>query len=223
MVLRKDKLARPATKSKNTKKRTQVAEAAEQKLKRKAIARRKKTSQIARPKDWKRGVAHAYRLVATGRKKKTSGGLTKQDIIQNKRGRYVSKKRHFLSQQSFTKNRLDVWLGHVMQSRREVGAKGFVAIKKPVKGKPATISTDLYVKTLEKWMHHQVATMNQRLMASGSEMRVAKAVEVKPPDSNDVPTPTKFRTSGAAGSGSQASPAVPKRRSEPGIPWPWKS
>eukprot|EP00913_Durusdinium_trenchii_P009554 g8977.t1 len=61
----KDKLARPATKSKNTKKRTQVAEAAEQKLKRKAIARRKKTSQIARPKDmgpvqcWAIGVLHS--------------------------------------------------------------------------------------------------------------------------------------------------------------------
>lgn len=38
-------------------------------------------------------LAGQYRQVATGRAERTRGGLTSDDIIQNKSGRYVSKKK----------------------------------------------------------------------------------------------------------------------------------
>ena len=38
-------------------------------------------------------LAGQYRQVATGRAERTRGGLTANDIIQNKSGRYVSKKK----------------------------------------------------------------------------------------------------------------------------------
>ena len=49
------------------------------------------------------------------------------------------------------------------------------------------------------------------------QMRVAKAVEVKPPDSNDVPTPTKFRQRGMAGAKNTVRDKICKQTSSTAI------
>ena len=58
-----------------------------------------------------------------GELKKTSGGLTKGDLIKNKRGKIVSKKRSAFGKKS-------AWIAAVTKARKALGLKGFVAIKK---------------------------------------------------------------------------------------------
>jgi len=48
----------------------------------------------------------AYKLVFEGRKRRTSGGLLKRDLMKNRSGRVVSKKRHRLGKARFEKNGL---------------------------------------------------------------------------------------------------------------------
>jgi hypothetical protein len=61
-------------------------------------------------------------LVATGKRVKTSGGLKSGDIIRNKNGRYVSKKK---SAQSKKRSN---WTNAVVQARKALGLKGFCAV-----------------------------------------------------------------------------------------------
>merc|ERR1711907_634599 len=78
-------------------------------------------------------------VVFRGSKAKTSGGLTKGDLVKNKNGRIVSKKSQALGKALY--NRVGKkWITAVQKARKALGVKGFVAIKK---------GTPLYKKAKE--------------------------------------------------------------------------
>merc|ERR1719269_365094 len=91
-----------------------------------------KRSKIARGK-------YAKAMVLRGTKIKTSGGLTKDLLMRNKRGKIVSKKASAHGKRAF-KN-IETWVDSVMEARSALHARGFVAINgKTLAGKA------LYVK-----------------------------------------------------------------------------
>merc|ERR1712087_462640 len=69
--------------------------------------------------------------VLKGKKVKTSGGLTKDGLMKNKRGKVVSKKQHAVGKKLYAS--VEKWIGCVINARKALGLKGFVAIngKKP--------------------------------------------------------------------------------------------
>merc|ERR1712185_283111 len=68
--------------------------------------------------------------VFKGGKEKTTGGLTKSDLVINKRGKVVSKKASAAAKKKFAKSPLKTWIEAVQKARKELGVKGFMAIKK---------------------------------------------------------------------------------------------
>merc|ERR1719517_150812 len=76
-------------------------------------------------------IAHGKRAkssVFRGTKAKTVGGLSKADLMKNKQGKVVSRKRSAVSKKRFTKNGLDKWLAAVKKARKDLGIKGFCVI-----------------------------------------------------------------------------------------------
>merc|ERR1712188_209825 len=85
-------------------------------------AMKKKTvSKIAKGKN-------ARSVVFKGNKEKTKTGLTKSDLIKNSQGRIVSKKASAAGKRRY-KN-IKGWIEAVQKARKELGVKGFIAIKK---------------------------------------------------------------------------------------------
>merc|ERR1719271_885842 len=72
-------------------------------------------------------------MVLRGSKAKTVGGLTAKDLVKNKNGRVVSKKRS-------AKGKASPWIAAVKKARAALKIKGFCAIKK---------GTPLYAKAKE--------------------------------------------------------------------------
>merc|ERR1712025_1012444 len=72
---------------------------------------------------------HRKAIVFRGNKEKTSGGLSKSDIIKNKTGRFVSKKASAAAKKRFA-TKGNGWLAACQKARKELGVKGFLAIKK---------------------------------------------------------------------------------------------
>merc|ERR1712182_197227 len=70
-------------------------------------------------------------LVFAGTRVKTTGGLKKQDLTMNKRGKVVSKKMHANGKKAFS--HIKAWHVAVTKARQALGVNGFVAIgcKKP--------------------------------------------------------------------------------------------
>merc|ERR1719331_74518 len=95
----------------------------------KAIKKKKRVSKIAKGR-------MAKALVFRGARVKTSGGLTKADLIRNKHGKIVSKKQQALGKKAY--NNIKAWSSAVSKARKSLALKGFVAIKK---------GTPLYTKT----------------------------------------------------------------------------
>merc|ERR1711865_39612 len=60
---------------------------------------------------------------------KTSTGLTKADLVKNKTGKIVSRKASARAKKNYAKG-LGKWTAAVSKARKELGLKGFVAIKK---------------------------------------------------------------------------------------------
>merc|ERR1712171_11696 len=81
----------------------------------------------------------AKSVVLRGNKEKTVGGLSKADLMINKRGRVVSKKQSALAKKRFASS-VGPWMQAVKKARAALKLKGFVAIKK---GSP------LYIKAKE--------------------------------------------------------------------------
>merc|ERR1719408_798221 len=78
--------------------------------------------------------------VFKGSKEKTRGGLTKESLMMNKRGKVVSKKQNAKGKRSF-KN-VETWVEAFMQAREMLRVDGFHAINgKTLQGKA------LYYKT----------------------------------------------------------------------------
>merc|ERR1719281_2047357 len=96
-------------------------------------AMKKKTvSKIAKGK-------YAKAVVLRGTKEKTSSGMTKADLMLNKRGKVVSKKKSALAKKRYASS-VGPWMQAVKKARAALKVKGFVAIKK---GSP------LYIKAKE--------------------------------------------------------------------------
>merc|ERR1712138_110822 len=81
----------------------------------------------------------ARAVVRRGNKEKTTTGLTKADLIINKRGKIVSKKQSATAKKRFSQS-VGPWMQAVKKARAALKLKGFVAIKK---GSP------LYIKAKE--------------------------------------------------------------------------
>merc|ERR1719171_2594639 len=85
-------------------------------------AMKKKTvSKIAKGK-------YSKSIVLRGDKEKTYTGLKKSDLMKSKTGKVVTKKQHAAGKKAF-KN-IKGWCDAVQKARKELGMKGFVAIKK---------------------------------------------------------------------------------------------
>merc|ERR1712228_936866 len=71
----------------------------------------------------------AKALVLRGSKVKTSGGLTKTDVMKNKRGRIVSKRKSSNSKKRYHGSKLENWIKSIAAARKALGITGFCAIK----------------------------------------------------------------------------------------------
>merc|ERR1711959_729141 len=71
---------------------------------------------------------YAKSVVFRGTKAKTVGGLTKTDLVENKRGKIVSKKALANGKKAYAN--IKSWTVAVQKARKALGVKGFVAIKK---------------------------------------------------------------------------------------------
>merc|ERR1719343_189716 len=99
----------------------------------KSAMKAKRVSKIARGR-------FAKALVLRGSKEKTTGGLTKDSLTRNKRGKIVSKRASAAGKRRF-KN-IESWVESVAAARKALQMQGFVAINgKSVLGKA------LYVKS----------------------------------------------------------------------------
>merc|ERR1712154_400339 len=66
--------------------------------------------------------------VFSGNREKTAGGLKKSDLTKSKRGKVVSRKSSAAGRKAY-KN-IKAWTDACQKARKELGIKGFVAIKK---------------------------------------------------------------------------------------------
>merc|ERR1719443_650195 len=80
----------------------------------------------------------ARSVVFRGTKEKTLGGLTKSDLVQNKRGKIVTKKQAAAGKKAYAN--IKGWTVAVQKARKALNVKGFVAVKK---------GTPLYTKAKE--------------------------------------------------------------------------
>eukprot|EP00929_Paragymnodinium_shiwhaense_P068249 TRINITY_DN342_c0_g4_i1.p1 TRINITY_DN342_c0_g4~~TRINITY_DN342_c0_g4_i1.p1 ORF type:complete len:155 (-),score=52.76 TRINITY_DN342_c0_g4_i1:306-701(-) len=78
--------------------------------------------------------------VLKGKKLKTTGGLTQDSLMKNKRGKVVSKKKSAHGKRAF--KRIESWVESVVEARKALHVNGFVPINgKSLQGKA------LYVKS----------------------------------------------------------------------------
>merc|ERR1712133_343306 len=80
-----------------------------------------KVSKIARGK-------RAKSSVFRGTKASTVGGLKKSDLMKNKDGKIVSKKRSAAAKKLYQKNGLGKWTKAVQAAKKALGIKGFQVI-----------------------------------------------------------------------------------------------
>merc|ERR1719277_271709 len=81
----------------------------------------KKVSVIARG-------SRAKSAVFSGRKQKTSSGLTKEGLTKNKLGKVVSKKASARSKKAYARSGAKAWADAIKAARKALGITGFVAI-----------------------------------------------------------------------------------------------
>ena len=61
---------------------------------------------------------------------KTKGGLTKKDLMKNKQGKVISKKRYATGRKNFKNGGIAKWSKAVTEARKNLGITGFYAVKK---------------------------------------------------------------------------------------------
>merc|ERR1719463_152215 len=92
-----------------------------------------KMKKAKRPSKVARG-RFAKSLVLKGKKEKTVGGLTKDMLIKNKRGKVVSKRASAHGKKMY--KQIESWTEAVMEARDSIKVQGFVAINgKSLQGK----------------------------------------------------------------------------------------
>merc|ERR1711912_224083 len=72
--------------------------------------------------------AKAVVFLGLGNTTKTSSGFKKGDLMKSKRGKIITKKQHAAGKKAF-KN-IKAWTTAVIKARKDLGLKGFVAVKK---------------------------------------------------------------------------------------------
>merc|ERR1719322_2097696 len=85
------------------------------------VMKSKKVSKIATGK-------RAKSAVFSGRKEKTSGGLTAASLARNKNGRVVAKKAFDRARKAYQNSAVKKWADAVKAARKALGLTGFVAI-----------------------------------------------------------------------------------------------
>merc|ERR1712226_752441 len=68
----------------------------------------------------------AKAMVLAGKREKTSGGLTQDSLMKNKRGKIVSKRKSASGKRSY--KRIESWVESVVGARKALNVTGFVAI-----------------------------------------------------------------------------------------------
>lgn len=111
--------AAKATKTTKTKKATKAMKSKQASVMK--AAAKKSVSKVATGK-------RAWLQLMTGQKEKTRRGLRKSDLMRNKEGRIVSKKRSANGKINFTN--IAKWVAACKRAREELGLTGFVAIRK---------------------------------------------------------------------------------------------
>ena len=101
----------------------------------KAMKAMKRVSKFAKGK-------MARAVVFRGNKEATLSGLTKANLMRNKNGKIVSKKASANGKKAYA--RIKGWTLAVAKARKELGVKGFLAVKK---------GTPLYKKAKEFYGH----------------------------------------------------------------------
>merc|ERR1719481_1336605 len=90
-------------------------------------------TQVKKPKRVTRKMqTGSYRKVWNGTAKYTKGGLVKADLMENARGKVVSKKQFQKGKELMKKN--GGWTVAVMQARKELGITGFCTINRGAQG-----------------------------------------------------------------------------------------
>ena len=115
------KAPKRTAKRRTAKKAAKVPRASKKKVSRKVNKRVAKKQKIR---------IGSMRRVFSGTCDRTSGGLTKKDLMKNKRGRVVSKKAHASHKKHFKNSALSKWVQACAKARAELGLTGFVACKK---------------------------------------------------------------------------------------------
>merc|ERR1719188_924562 len=72
--------------------------------------------------------SRAKSSVFSGRKEKTSGGLTKDGLTKNKLGKVVSKKASARAKKAYATGPVKAWAEAVKSARKALGLTGFVPI-----------------------------------------------------------------------------------------------
>merc|ERR1719222_1796160 len=103
-------------------------------MKKRSMKKSKPVSKIAKGK-------RARSLGFSGKKEKTASGLKASELVKNKLGRIVSKKKSALGKKRFASSGLKAWNVAVQKARKALGIKGFA----PVGGKTAA-GQKLYAK-----------------------------------------------------------------------------
>merc|ERR1719367_2653633 len=87
----------------------------------KGMKKAKRVSKLARGRGAKARVFY-------GKKEKTATGLTKSQLMKNKDGKVVSKKKSALGKKQYQRNGLAKWTKAVQQARKALGIKGFQVV-----------------------------------------------------------------------------------------------
>merc|ERR1719311_1182440 len=87
----------------------------------KAAMKAKKVTKVAKGKRMRSAVF-------AGTKEKTYTGLKKSDLVKSKTGKVVSKKASAAGKKAYA--RIKAWTLAVQKARKDLGLKGFVAVKK---------------------------------------------------------------------------------------------
>merc|ERR1712087_1050832 len=99
----------------------------------KATKRTVRRTKVKKPKRVTRKMqTGSYRKVWNGTAKFTKGGLVKADLMENARGKVVSKKQFQMGKELMKKN--GGWTSAVMQARKELGITGFCTINRGAQG-----------------------------------------------------------------------------------------
>merc|ERR1719464_994388 len=83
-----------------------------------------KVSNVARGKRMKA-------VVFRGGKEKTSGGLTKSQLMKNRRGKVVSKAASVARKEAYLGSKFEAWHKALAAAKKELGVTGFVKINGP--------------------------------------------------------------------------------------------